>query len=146
MSVEGTVQSIEVSAPAARVLDVALDLEAYPEWITACKSAEILEEDESGRPFRASFEFQAMIREISVTLRYSYELEGGFSWTAEPGPDLAALEGSYEFTPIDAENTTVLYALRVEPSFMIPGFLRRQAEKELVQSALRGLKKRSEQA
>jgi ribosome-associated toxin RatA of RatAB toxin-antitoxin module len=145
MAVEGTVQSIEVSASAHRVREVALDLEAYPEWITACRSAEILEEDAAGRPYRASFAFQAMIREIVVTLRYSYELEGGFSWTAEPGPDLDALDGSYEFKPIDEANAEVLYALRVEPSFTIPGFLRRQAEKELVQSALRGLKKRAEQ-
>ena len=145
MSVEGTVQSIEVSAPAQRVLEVALDLEAYPEWITACKSAEVLEEDADGRPHLAAFVFQALIREIAVTLRYSYELESGFSWTAEPGPDLDTLAGSYEFTAIDDANTDVLYALRVEPSFTIPGFLRRQAEKELVQSALRGLKKRAEQ-
>ena len=35
-----------------------------------------------------------------------------------------------------------MYALRVIPSFDIPGFLRRQAEKQLVGTALRGLRKR----
>ncbi len=145
MSVEGTVQSIEVSAAAQHVLGVALDLEAYPEWITACKSAEVLEADENGRPIRAGFIFHIMIREIDVTMRYAYDLDNGFSWSAEPGPDLNALDGSYEFKEIDSRNTEVLYALRVEPAFTIPGFLRRQAEKELVQSALRGLKRRAEQ-
>ncbi len=145
MSVEGTVQSIEVSAAPHDVFDVALDLEAYPEWITACKTANVLEEDEEGRPLRAEFVFHILIKEIDVTMRYSYELDNGFSWSAEPGPDLKALDGSYEFREIDDGNTEVLYALRVEPSFTIPGFLRRQAEKELVQSALRGLKKRAEQ-
>ena len=145
MTVEGTIQSIEVSAAPQRVFEVALDLEAYPEWVTACESAEILEEDDLGRPRRARLVFQAMIREIEVTLRYSYELESGFSWTAEPGDDLDALDGSYEFREIEGGNTEVLYALRVEPAFQIPGFLRRQAEKELVQGALRGLKKRAEQ-
>jgi ribosome-associated toxin RatA of RatAB toxin-antitoxin module len=146
MTVEGTVQSIEVSASPQHVFEVALDLEAYPEWITACKSADVLEEDDQGRPLRAAFVFHILIKEINVTLRYSYELEHGFSWTAEPGPDLQALDGSYEFREIDAGNTEVLYALRVEPAFTIPGFLRRQAEKELVQSALRGLKKRAERS
>ena len=146
MSVEGTVQTIEVSSPAQRVLEVALDLEAYPEWITACKSVELLEEDDAGRPASAEFVFHILIKEITVTLDYSYDLESGFSWMAQPGPDLKALDGSYEFREIDADNTEVLYALRIEPAFTIPGFLRRQGEKELVQSALRGLKKRAEQA
>ena len=146
MSVAGTVQSIEVTAPPGRVFEVAFDLEAYPEWITACKSADILDEDDSGRPLRAAFVFHILIKEINVTLRYAYDLDHGFSWTAEPGPDLVALDGSYEFREIDAANTEVLYALRVEPAFTIPGFLRRQGEKELVQSALRGLKKRAETA
>ena len=145
MSVEGTVQSIEVSAAPQHVFEVALDLEAYPEWVTACESADVLEEDDLGRPTRARFVFQAMIREIEVVLRYSYELEEGFSWSAEPGDDLNALDGSYEFREIEGGNTEVLYALRVDPAFQIPGFLRRQAEKELVQGALRGLKKRAEQ-
>ena len=146
MTVQGTVQRIEVSASADRVLEVALDLEAYPEWITACKSAEVLEEDASGRPLLAAFIFHILIKEIDVTLRYAYDVDHGFSWTAEPGPDLDALEGSYEFKEIGVSDTEVLYALRVEPAFTIPGFLRRQAEKELVQSALRGLKKRAERS
>ena len=145
MAVEGTVQSIEVSATPQHVFEVALDLEAYPEWITACKSSSVLEEDENGRPLRAEFVFHILIKEITVVLRYSYELDNGFSWTAEPGPDLEALDGSYQFSEIDDDNTDVLYALRVEPAFTIPGFLRQQAEKELVASALRGLKKRAEQ-
>jgi hypothetical protein len=33
----------------------------------------------------------------------------------------------------------------VEPAFTVPGFLRRQAEKQIVSSALRGLKHHAEQ-
>lgn len=145
MSVEGTIQTIEVSASPQHVFEVALDLEAYPEWITACKAAAVIEEDDLGRPLRAEFTFHILIKEINVTLRYAYELDDGFSWSAEPGEDLVALDGNYEFREIEDGNTEVVYALRVEPAFTIPGFLRRQAEKELVQSALRGLKKRAEQ-
>ena len=110
MSVEGTVQSIEVSSPARRVLEVALDLEAYPEWITACKAADVLAEDESGRPSSAEFVFHILIKEITVTLDYSYDLANGFSWKARPGPDLEALEGSYEFRELDADNLQQLVA------------------------------------
>jgi uncharacterized membrane protein len=144
MAMEGTVQSIEVSAPAQHVYEVALDLEAYPDWATGVKSVDILEEDEYGRPLQVDFVAEAMIKEISYRLQYDYELESGFSWSAIPGVDITAMEGSYEFRELADGNTEVLYALRVDPAFTIPGFLRKQAEKQIVSSALRGLKKRSE--
>ncbi len=144
MAMEGTVQRIEVSADPQHIYEVALDLEAYPEWASGVKQVEILEEDEHGRPLRVDFRADAMIKEINYTLRYSYEMENGFSWTAEPGDDIKAMDGSYEFNELEDGSTEVLYALRVDPAFTVPGFLRRQAEKQIVSSALRGLKKRSE--
>jgi uncharacterized membrane protein len=144
MTMEGTVQSIEVSAPAQLVYEVALDLDAYPDWATGVKSVDILEEDEYGRPTLVDFVAEAMIKEISYRLQYEYGLESGFSWTAIPGSDIKAMEGSYEFKELDDGNTEVLYALRVDPAFTVPGFLRKQAEKQIVSSALRGLKKRAE--
>ena len=146
MAMEGTVQSIEVSAGPQHVFEVALDLEAYPDWIMAVKRADVTEEDEYGRPVRADFVADVLVKEISYSLIYSYDVENGFSWTAEPGPDIKAMDGSYVFNEIDGDATEVLYALRVDPGFAIPGFLRRQGEKQLVSAALRGLKKRAESA
>jgi len=144
MAMEGTVQSIEVSADAQTVYEVALDLDAYPDWATGVKEVVIYEEDEQGRPQRVGFVADAMIKEISYVLAYRYDLDNGFSWSAEPGTDIKAMEGSYRFKPLEDGGTEVLYALKVEPAFTVPGFLRRQAEKQIVSNALRGLKKRSE--
>ena len=144
MAMEGTVQSIEVSADPQTIYEVALDLDAYPEWATGVKEVDIHEEDEHGRPVRVSFVADAMIKEISYTLLYRYDLDNGFSWSAEPGADINAMEGSYQLNRLDEGGTEVLYALKVEPAFTVPGFLRRQAEKQIVSNALRGLKKRSE--
>jgi uncharacterized membrane protein len=144
MAMEGTVQSIEVSADPQHVYEVALDLEAYPDWATGVKEVDILEEDEYGRPLRVTFVADAMVKEITYTLEYSYERANGFSWFAERGPDIKAMDGSYEFNEIEGGATEVLYALRVDPAFTIPGFIRRQAEKQLVNTALRGLKRRAE--
>ncbi|MDJ0497202.1 MAG: SRPBCC family protein [Acidimicrobiia bacterium] len=144
MAMEGTVQSIEVSAEPQTIYEVALDLDAYPEWATGVKEVDIHEEDEYGRPVRVSFVADAWIQEISYTLLYRYDLENGFSWSAEPGDDIKEMEGSYQFNELEEGGTEVLYALRVEPAFTVPGFLRRQAEKQIVGNALRGLKKRSE--
>ena len=108
------------------------------------RSAEVTETDDQGRPIVADFTVDAMIKEISYTLEYDYGAEGGFTWSARPNDDIALLEGSYEFKPLDDGGTEVVYALRVEPSFKVPGFLRRQAEKRIVGPALRGLKNQAE--
>jgi len=144
MAMEGTVQRIEVSAEPQHIYEIALDLEAYPDWISGMKEVEVVEEDDYGRPLRVDFRADAMIKEISYTLLYAYEMENGFSWTAEPGSDIKAMDGSYEFNELEDGSTEVLYALRVDTAFSVPGFLRRQAEKQIVSSALRGLKKRAE--
>ena len=66
------------------------------------------------------FRADAMIKEINYTLLYSYEMENGFSWTAEPGDDIKAMDGSYEFNELEDGSTEVLYALRVDPAFTCP--------------------------
>lgn len=143
---EGTVQTIEVAASQQLVYEIALDIERYPDWAGGVKSVVVTEEDEYGRPTVADFTVDAMIKEISYTLDYGFEHENGFTWAARPNNDLTLLEGTYTFNVIDDGNTEVVYALRVEPNFTVPGFLRRQAEKQIVGTALRGLKKRAEEA
>jgi ribosome-associated toxin RatA of RatAB toxin-antitoxin module len=143
---EGTVQTIEVAADPERLYSIALDLEAYPDWAAGVKSAKVVETDAQGRPAVADFTVDGMIKEISYTLEYDYDVDDGFAWTARPNNDITMLEGSYEFKPIDeGARTEVVYALRVEPAFKVPGFLRRQAEKQIVGTALRGLKHRAEE-
>ena len=142
--VEGTVESIEVSATPAQVFAVASDLDSYHEWATGVKEVEVLEKDKEGRPTRARFVVDGMIKEITYILKYTYDEPNSMSWVAEPGPDLNELEGSYVFNDGGEGRTEVVYGLRVEPAFTIPGFLRRQAEKQLVGTALRGLRKRVE--
>ena len=141
---EGTVDSIEIKATPAQVFAVAADLAGYKDWATGIKNVEVLETDADGRPARASFVVDVMIREISYSLTYSYDEPNSMSWVAEESPDIKELEGSYTFTDVGDGLTEVVYALKVEPAFLIPGFLRRQAEKQLVGTALRGLRKRVE--
>ncbi|MDE0171287.1 MAG: SRPBCC family protein [bacterium] len=138
---EATIQTIEIDASPSACFDVAADLSAYPEWATEIRHVKIHERDADGRPRRVTLTIDAMIRQVTTTLRYRYEYPRSMSWTAEPGADIEDLEGSYEFHPV-GEGTSVVYALRVVPSFDIPGFLRRQAEKQLVGTALRGLRRR----
>lgn len=142
---EGTVQTIDVSAEPQRIYEIAIDLEAYPDWAKGVKFARVTEVDDQGRPTVAEFTIDAMIKEISYTLQYDYDRDNGFAWAARPNNDINVLEGSYQFNALDdGAGTEVVYALRVEPTFKVPGFLRRQAEKQIVGTALRGLKNQAE--
>lgn len=124
---------------------VAAELGAYPEWATGVSAVEVIETDDAGRPKRARFEVDGYIKKISYELEYEYDEPHRMSWNAIPGPDIKAMEGYYEFNRRDDDGTEIVYALRVEPAFVVPGFLRRQAEKQIVQAALRGLRRRAEE-
>lgn len=145
MTVEGTIRSTETSASPETVFAVAVDLESYPEWATGVASVEVLEHDELGRPVRAVFSVDGFIKRISYELRYTYDEPHLMAWTAVPGEDIREMEGSYEFRALEGGGTAIAYALRVAPNFSVPGFLRRQAEKQIVQAALRGLQRRAEE-
>jgi uncharacterized membrane protein len=142
---EGTVQTIQVDAPAEVVFDVAAHVENFPEWATGVRETEVLEANEDGTPARARLVVDGMIRTITYVLNYTYDGIARIEWVAEPGDDIAEMEGRYEFYDLDGGGTEVVYALRVEPNFKVPGLLRRQAEKQIVGTALRGLRDRAEE-
>lgn len=134
--------SIEIDAPADRILEVVTDIEAYPGWQPAFKLAKVLERDPEGRPAKAEFEVDAMIRKIHYTLEYSYS-PNGVSWDMVEG-DAKQIKGAYSLEP-DGESTKVTYTYEIDPGFPIPGFLRKQGVKMMVSGALNDLKKRAEE-
>ena len=139
---EGTFQTLEIDAPAEALYDVAADIASYPEWATGVKEVEVLESTPEGLVERARFVLEGFVKEIEYVLRYTHDRPNVLSWVAEEdSKDVRMLEGSYTFTVVDGA-TEVVYALTVEPNFKMPGFLRRQAENQIVTTALRGLRKR----
>ena len=134
---EGTFQSLEIDAPAELLYDTAADIASYPEWATGVKEVEILERGPREEVLRARFVIEVMVKEIEYVLQYDHDRPERLSWVAEENDDLKMLEGSYTFTPSDGA-TEVLYGLKVELNFTMPGFLMRQAEKQIVTTALRG--------
>lgn len=142
--VDSTVQSIEIAAAPESVFAVAADLGSYTQWASGVRSIEILETDANGRAAKAHFVVDGMVKEIEYTLNYTYDPPNSISWTAEAGGDFSTMEGSYTFNRTDEGGTEVVYALMAAPAFTIPGFLRRQVEKTVVGTALRGLRRRVE--
>lgn len=140
---ESVTDNIDVAATADEIFGVATDFAAYPEWNANIKRVEIKETDDDGRATTVWYEVDAKVRTITYTLGYDYSnAPDSFSWQLIDG-DVKELSGSYEFDEFD-DLTEVRYETRIEPGFPIPGFLKRQAEKQIVKGALADLKKRVE--
>lgn len=140
---EGTFSTLTIDASAETLYDVAADVAHYPDWASGVKEVEVLDVDSEGRVDRARFVVEGFVKEIEYVLKYHHERPSLLSWVAEENADLKMLEGSYQFGPAEDEGATeVVYTLSVDPRFVLPGFIRRQAEKQIVTTALRGLRKR----
>jgi ribosome-associated toxin RatA of RatAB toxin-antitoxin module len=139
---DGTFSALEIDASPEVLYDTAADVASYPEWASGVRGVEVLETDSEGKVVRARFILDGFVKEIEYVLRYTHDRPKMLSWVAEESDDLQMLEGSYQFVPKDDGATEVVYSLRVELNFNLPGLIRRQAEKQIVSTALRGLRKR----
>jgi len=140
---EQTTSSIIVDAPPAQVMAVIADFPAYPEWAQGMKAAEVVEEGADGRAEQVHFELEAAPIKDSYTLAYDWQGDSAVRWNLVEGRMLKAMEGAYELRP-SGSGTEVTYRLAVELSIPMIGMLRRKAEKVIIDTALKGLKKRVE--
>jgi Polyketide cyclase / dehydrase and lipid transport len=139
-----TSSSTVVGAPRSTVLAVIADFPAYPEWAGAVKSAEVTEPGPDGRARRVRFVLDAGVIRDTYVLVYDWAADSQVSWRlAEPTTVLSALTGSYLLADRDA-GTEVTYELTVGVRIPMMGILKRRAEKMIIDTALKGLKKRAE--
>jgi ribosome-associated toxin RatA of RatAB toxin-antitoxin module len=141
---EQTTGSTEIAASPAEVMEVITDFAAYPEW-AGVKTAEVLKRDSKGRPAQVAMTVSQMGFDAGYTLAYTYAAkDGGLSWTTlEASGSVKDIQGEYVLQPSE-QRTEVTYNLTLELGISLPGFLRRQAEKTVISTALGGLKKRVE--
>ena len=140
---EQTTSSIVISAEPASVMAVISDFEAYPQWAQGVKKAQPVEEVGNGRPDQVYFELDASPIKDAYTLSYDWHGDESVTWTLVEGKMLKAMDGAYELDDRDG-STEVTYRLAVEISIPMIGMLRRKAEKVIIDTALKGLKKRVE--
>jgi ribosome-associated toxin RatA of RatAB toxin-antitoxin module len=143
---DATTSTIDIAAPPDRVMDVIADFTAYPEWAEQVTNVEVLTSDERGRAERVRFTMDAGPIKDSYTLDYTWAPDGrSVSWTLAKGQIQKAQEGSYTLQE-RAGGTAVTYSLAVELNIPMIGMLRRKAEKVIIDTALKGLKRRVESA
>ncbi len=142
-------ETIEIAAPAEKVLEVLLDLDAYPTWARDLKGVTVESRDERGRGREVTFRAAAMGRSTSYTLRYSYDdTPRRMSWELVRGDITRQIDGSYLLEPVpgDPERTSVTYDLTVDLVVPLPGFVKRRAEAKIINTALRDLRAHLEPA
>ncbi len=141
---DATSSSITINAPPERVMEVIADFRAYPEWAEQVKSVEVLDSDDAGRAEQVRFTMDAGPIKDSYTLDYIWAPDGrSVSWTLVKGQIQRAQNGSYVLSGSDSQ-TTVTYSLAVDLNIPMIGMLRRKAEKVIIDTALKGLKRRVE--
>lgn len=137
-------QSIVIDAPPERIMAVIADFAAYPEWTNAVKQTEVLTQAPDGRAEQVQFTLDAGPIKDVYTLAYEWLPDDkGVTWTLVKGQMQRAQTGSYALAP-EAGSTKVTYTLAVQLAIPLLGMLRRKAEKVIMDTALKELKRRVE--
>jgi len=136
-------QSIVIDAPAAKILDVIADFAAYPEWAKSVKTCEVVEDGPAGRARQVRFVIDAGVVRDDYVLEYDWSRSDQVSWRLVRGQMQKSQHGSYVLEP-QAVGTKVTYNLTVDTAIPMLGMLKRKAEKVIMDTALKELKKRVE--
>jgi ribosome-associated toxin RatA of RatAB toxin-antitoxin module len=141
---ERTEGKTTIAADPKAVMDVIADFEAYPKWAGGVKKADIKERDAQGRGKQVRFEVSLLGLSGWYELIYEYKADdAGISWTFVDGAPIKNLQGEYGLSGGGGE-TQVVYRASVEPGIPMIGFMKRKMEQQIIDTALKGLKKRVE--
>lgn len=138
-------QSLTMKAEPTAIMDVIADFEAYPDWTGGVKQVTVLEPGSGGRADRVRFTLDAGVVKDTYELEYVWAADGlSVAWTLVAGQMQKSQEGSYQLTPLDDGSTEVTYTLSVQLTIPMIGMLRRKAERTIMDTALKELRKRVE--
>jgi ribosome-associated toxin RatA of RatAB toxin-antitoxin module len=145
---ETSTQSIVIAAPLPRIAEVIRDFRRYPEWVSVAQRVEVVEEDEQGLARQVRFVLDAGLIRDEYTLAYEYSTDfTHIQWhLVAPSRIQRSQEGSYDLKEHDDGTSTVTYTLAVELAISMIGMFKRKAEKMIMDTALRDLKRRAESA
>jgi ribosome-associated toxin RatA of RatAB toxin-antitoxin module len=143
-----TESSIDIAAKPGEVLDVIADFDSYPEWAGEVKKVSVLSEDGDGWADQVEFTLDAGAIKDTYVLDYEWDVKkngtGVVSWQLVEATVLKAMNGSYTLAAKGRDETTVTYRLAVDVKIPMLGMLKRKAEKVIIGTALKELKKRVE--
>jgi hypothetical protein len=136
-----TSASINIAAKPDEVMAVIADFEHYPDWVDSMKSAEVLT-SAGGKAKTVRMVLDHALVKDNYVLSFDWQPRV-VSWKLIEGNLLKTMDGSY-LLKTNGIGTTVTYALTVDINMPMIGMFKRKAEKTIIDSALKGLKKRVE--
>ena len=136
-------QSITVDAPAADVMAVIADFPSYPQWVASAKKVEVVDSGDDGRARRVHFVIDAGAVKDDYVLDYTWEGDRAVTWTLVESQLMKRQDGSYTLTDTGS-GTEVTYAITIDTKMPLLGMMKRRAEKVILDTALKELKKRVE--
>src|SRR5438270_12865238 len=120
---EQSTQSITVDAPAAEVMAVIADFPAYPQWVSAAKTVEVLETGDDGRARQVHFVIDAGPVKDDYVLDYTWDGHRRVSWNLVKGQMMKRQEGSYVLDENDG-STEVTYTITIDLSIPMLGTIK----------------------
>jgi len=142
---ESTESSITIDAEPAEVMAVIADFEAYPEWTGAVKKAQVVKKGSGGRAKEVAFDLDAGAIKDSYTLSYTWKGDREVRWhLVQAEQIMKAMDGAYVLEDNGDGSTDVTYRLAVDVKIPMLGMVKRKAEKVIIDTALKELKKRVE--
>jgi uncharacterized membrane protein len=140
---EQSTQSIVIDAPAADVMAVIADFPAYPQWVAAARTVEVVANGPDGRARRVHFVIEQSAIKDDYVLEYTWDGDSRVSWTLVQGQMQKRQEGAYVLRDVGGA-TEVTYAITIDLAIPMLGLIKRKAEKVILDTALKELKKRVE--
>jgi uncharacterized membrane protein len=141
---EESTQSIAIDADPSEIMAVIADFPNYPSWANSVRQAEVLESGPDGRARRVAFTLDAGIVRDRYELTYMWTGDDLVEWDLTSGEMMRAQHGSYVLRRRPDGGTDVTYTLSVDLIVPMLGLLKRKAERVVMDTALKELKKRVE--
>jgi ribosome-associated toxin RatA of RatAB toxin-antitoxin module len=135
--------SVVIEAEPAVCFDAITQYETFPDWQGAVKDVEVLSRDGEGRGLDVRFEIDAKVRQVSYTLRYSYEPPHQITWDYIEG-DVKSVDGEYVFEDRRDGTTLATYSLAIDPGAWLPAPVKKMLTDQVMKRSVEDLKRRVE--
>ena len=135
--------TITIAAGQAEIMAVIADFDRYPEWAGFIKRIEVVEFGADGRGKVVHWVLDAGVVKAEYDLGYTWYGDDKVEWAVISGT-LKQNDGSYTLRDLGEGSTEVTYVLAVDLGIPMLGMFKRKAEKVIMDTALKELKKRVE--
>jgi ribosome-associated toxin RatA of RatAB toxin-antitoxin module len=139
----GTVEAIIlIDAPAEGIWKVMIDCDQIPIFIPGVEACEVLDSGENWEIIRHDVKWIWFFPRVSYVFRARYQPNRQILFTRISG-DLREMRGSWQLIPAKKSNTTLVrYRVYLDPGFLIPQWLVRNALKSDLPAVLTALRTR----